>query len=198
MPPSPPSEAPTDRPGRFGPQETSAITPGKHYARFLRACDQTAALQARGTSISLFWCPGKNVEKHVVYLWYEDACNIYLRKRAERAARCQRTLDAALEREHVNKDAERTHTVSLQKRTEKRRRGLSDRLDRLYPPRFDEPPKGPESPKYTVEERQDALDDVEEYSTTPHLWAGLKRIRMRGGWPEPCDTSCGMCEYCFM
>ena len=110
----------------------------------------------------------------------------------------QRILDAALEREHVNKDAERTHTVSLQKRTEKRRRGLSDRLDRLYPPRFDEPPKGPESPKYTVEERQDALDDVEEYSTTPHLWAGLKRIRMRGGWPEPCDTSCGMCEYCFM
>ena len=116
MPPSPPSEAPTDRPGRFGPQETSDITPGKHYARFLRACDQTAALQARGTSISLFWCPGEKVEKHVVYLWYEDACNIYLWKRAERAARCQRILDAALEREHVNKDAKRAERACKQGR----------------------------------------------------------------------------------
>ena len=72
---------------------TRDVTPGKVYARYLKACEHTAALRARGTKISAE--KGKVQEKNFMYLDYQTACNTYI-WRPSRAAALQRISGRAV------------------------------------------------------------------------------------------------------
>ena len=61
-------------------------------------------------------------EKNYMYLQYQDACNIYMWKRAERAARCQLLLDAAMDRELQNHEAMRDYQRHLNMEEGRKRR----------------------------------------------------------------------------
>ena len=181
-------------------KSTSDVTPSKLYARFLKACDHTEELQACGTRVTgMYRYPLR--AKNEMCLTYQRACKIFMHH-PERAARCQELLDAAMEREHVNQDAMRTHAAFLiYKEQEERRKekARSERLDKLYPPIFEEPPvEEPPVAALTSEEREAALDEIDSFNTTPVLWVGLrsKRRRPADEPPEPCDNCCGVCEYC--
>lgn len=180
-------------------KNTSDVTPSKLYARYLRACDHMEELQARGTRVSGY-ITGFVSAKHKMFLAYQSACTIRMHH-PQRAARCQELLDAAEWREHVNEEASRTQArrqraLAAQKEQKERRKQkeLSERLDRLYPPIFEQPRVA----ALTSEEREVALDEIDSFNTTPVLWVGLrsKRRRPADESPEPCDNCCGVCEYC--
>ena len=169
------------------PPDTSTATPAKVYARYLKACDRTAALRAQGTKISQ--ARGKVEEKHIILRDYNRACHAYV-WRPERATILQRILDAAMDKERANDEAVQSHTIYKTRRNniiaekeERDLRGLIDDIDRHYPP-AEKPPVA-----YEPAERASALVDIEAFDTTPHVWREL----------EPCGSgSCGMCKYCLM
>ena len=86
----------------------SDVTPGKYYIRYLKACEHTAALRACGTKISAK--TGKVEEKNFMFLDYQTACTTYI-GHENRAAALQRILDAAMDKERINREVR--HTRSL-------------------------------------------------------------------------------------
>ena len=150
--------------GQDRPRITSSVTPNKLFARFIAACDQTNALRAKG--VRLHSLKGSITEKNAMYPTYLTACTAYV-WRDNRAACCKRLRDAVMEREADNRiwscEAEKA-TVEKKRRKEQ---VLSDCLNTLYPPIFEEPPVV----AFTSEERAAALYDIDSFNITPWVWA---------------------------
>ena len=163
---SPASRAPAK--ARQGYQVMSDVTPGRYFSRYLCACEHTAYLRAAGTKISAV--KGKIEEKNFIYLDYQTACNAYV-WRPNRAAALQCILDAAMEREQTNREAMQSHniyTTRAENIAVQNERAFFDRIDTMFPPAF--PSDEQARVAFEPAERAAARDEIESFSTTPHLW----------------------------